>query len=159
MFVQWCGSICLGLSLLGSWLLHTLTRSHLGPEEADYDQVHVDSNKVGSYRCMPLYFRPSQDSNNRHCSALLNTDKHCAALYLSFDFHQVWIATLSNTICQLYPKKSEKTEKETKWLLGTSPSSGTYLNCQWKTCCFQDSKKNFGILWIQAYVIIMKVIK
>lgn len=52
-----------------TWLLtlHTLASGHLGPEGADYDQVHVDL-KVGSYRIYVSLFI-LVDSNNRHCSA------------------------------------------------------------------------------------------
>ena len=157
MVVQWCGSICLGLSVPGSWLLHTLASSHQGPEGAVMIRYTWTKIKLGAtdlWLWIPGFHRIQ---TSWHRSALWNTDRHCAALNLSFYFYQVWKATLSNTICQLHLNKNEK--KGMKWPLATLPSSGTYLKCQGKTCCFQDSKKNFGTLWIQAYVIIMKAIK
>lgn len=45
-------------------------------------------------------------------------------------------------------------------MLVISPSSGTHLNCRLeKPLHFQDCKKNFSIIWLRAYVIIVKVIK
>ena len=112
MVVQWCGSICLGLSVPGSWLLHTLASSHQGPEGAVMIRYTWTKIKLGAtdlWLWIPGFHRIQ---TSWHRSALWNTDRHCAALNLSFYFYQVWKATLSNTICQLHLDKNEKKRNE-----------------------------------------------
>lgn len=54
MFVQWCGSVCLGLSILGSLLLLTFISSHQGAKGESIDQIHVDTTRARGYRPGPL---------------------------------------------------------------------------------------------------------